>query len=148
MKYSINISRILLIGAGLIMALGSASSENRASLGPLETDEALLILCRAMVRHVPEEGVVYAPGRDVEGRAVAPAEVAPPAVAIPSRLAIPVTVDLARRLGLSVGEGVLDEALLGIISVTGGVATFNGQPLDPANREALGLVCDAVPAGD
>ncbi len=101
--------------------------------------------CARLVEHVPEAGVAHVPNVDVRGRPVAPADLpGSPQIWIPDSFSIPITVDLAERLGIPPG-GDADftaEAFIGQVDVApDGRAFFNGQPLQNEAARQLSLLC-------
>lgn len=95
--------------------------------------------CARAVQHIPEVSATYVPGVDAQGRAVAPADLAPPVQVLPERLWFVLSVDLARRLNLP--GGLKGDLPLGIISVEGGQVLFDGRPLAPGTDAALAAAC-------
>ena len=58
--------------------------------------------CSQLVTHVASSDVSYRPGVDVNGNAVAPADLnAQPQISVPDVISIPVTIDLATNLGIN-----------------------------------------------
>src|SRR5690606_18300591 len=54
--------------------------------------------CARLARHYPDPGVAYQPGRDVRGKAVAPADLAPNGgLILPDAVVIPIEVELFER---------------------------------------------------
>lgn len=100
--------------------------------------------CRAVVAHEPAPDVAFAPGVDVRGRPVAPADL-PGSVRIdlPDEIVIPIQVDLARRLGVPRTRYEAD-AYVGTVTVVDGRPYFDGQPLFDADRAALAAACRAA----
>lgn len=93
--------------------------------------------------------IAYRPGADVHGRPVAPADLGDGTqIVLPERFAIPITVDMAERLGiLPLGSVSLHSGEIAIGTVEGaadGRATFNGQPLQSAAATALAEACQRV----
>jgi hypothetical protein len=99
--------------------------------------------CARAVAHVPDADVAYRPGVDVQGRAVAPADLGPPQLEAPPSVSFMISVDLARRFGLPQGPagGLAAELPLGIITVEGNRVLFNGQPLNREDTAALQAAC-------
>lgn len=73
----------------------------------------------------------YQPGVDVNGRPVVPADGgAATAIGAPGSVRIPVTVDLAQRLGIPVPGGVALDAPVGVANISGnGAVSFNGHDI-------------------
>lgn len=82
----------------------------------------------------------YQPGVDVNGNAVAPADL-PSAAATPSVDNFPIEIDqrLANRFHLP--PGASSKAILGYVTVRGNQAYFNGQPLNADQISALAEAC-------
>ncbi len=76
-------------------------------------------MCRILERHVPRDDVTYQGGVDVNGRAVAPADLGgAQGFQFPDTIKIPLSVDLAQEFGLA---GFGNDALvapLGLLEVT------------------------------
>jgi hypothetical protein len=85
----------------------------------------------------------YQPGVDVNGNAVAPADL-PSASSTPSVDNFPIEIDqrLARRFNLPPGGDA--KAILGYVTVRGNQAYFNGQPLNTDQTAALAEACRAT----
>lgn len=132
----------LMIGAGLLVLCGAAQAQQ----GRQTVDPAL---CRALTRHQPAPDVAYKPGVDVKGRAVAPADLPGSAGSSLSteRFEIPLTLDLARRLGVKIPTAGLPTAGLpgnmeiGRMTLDGGRLLLNGQPLGGASEAELVALC-------
>ncbi|WP_109120624.1 hypothetical protein [Azospirillum sp. TSO22-1] len=107
-------------------------------------------ICRLLPQYVPSAEVAYTPGIDVHGRPVAPADVRGSAgVRIADRLDIPLTLGLARRLGLAVppsAKALGTQAEVGRLSLFGDVLLFNGQPLGEFSQSELIALCRSPPA--
>ncbi|WP_431858828.1 hypothetical protein [Azospirillum sp.] len=104
-------------------------------------------ICRTLPRHVPSADVEYKPGVDVRGNRVAPADLPGSAGAAPmDRFEIPVTLEVARRLGFATpGAGALPRtAEVGRLSIQGNRLFFNGQPLNAASEAELVALCRTV----
>ena len=104
--------------------------------------------CSALVAHVPAPGVEYAPGVDVRGRPVAPADLGGrPEMKFPDTIEIPVYLD-----GLPANSNLwkLDDAKVGTVAirVEDGRAWFNGQPLTSEEHHAMARACQKLgPSG-
>ena len=98
----------------------------------------------AQVRSLPPvAGAAYVPGVDVDGKAVAPADL--PSEAPPVTVEnIPIEIDrnLQRRFAIPAGARLFTQkAQIGTVTLRDGVAYFNGQPLVPAEQAALQAGC-------
>ncbi len=104
--------------------------------------------CSRLVAHVPAPGVEYAPGVDVRGRPVAPADLGGrPEIKFPDTIEIPVYLD-----GLPANSNLwkLDDAKVGTVAirVEDGRAWFNGQPLTSEEHHAMARACQKLgPSG-
>ncbi|HWE76868.1 MAG TPA: hypothetical protein VG328_27130 [Stellaceae bacterium] len=87
-------------------------------------------------------GADYQPGVDVNGNAVAPADL-PSSNANPSVDNFPIEINqrLAHRFNLPLGGNA--KAVLGYVTVRNNQAYFNGQPLDADQTAALAEACAA-----
>ena len=85
----------------------------------------------------------YQPGVDVNGNAVAPADL-PSAPSTPMVDNFPIEIDqqLANRFRLPPGAST--KAVLGYVTVRGNQAYFNGQPLNADQTSALAEACRAA----
>lgn len=100
--------------------------------------------CARLVTHVAAADVNYRPGVDVNGNAVAPADLnAQPRIAVPEVISIPVTIDLATDLGID--TPFLARPTVGEVRITrDGRVSFNGQPIGDAAQHALAKRCQQV----
>lgn len=99
-------------------------------------------VCAALTAHVPDPGVAYKPGLDARGRAVAPADL--PGFGGPAfdEVALQLTVDLRKRLGIKLDETLFPGGVeLGYVTVRGGRAYYNGTPLAAGSEAALASLC-------
>ncbi len=104
--------------------------------------------CARLVEHVPDADATYRPGVDVRGRPVTPADLpGAPQIQVPESFSIPITVDLASRLGIPAGGDAefTAEAMIGQVDVTAdGRAFFNGQPLQDEEARQLSILCQRI----
>jgi hypothetical protein len=99
-------------------------------------------VCAALAEHVAEPGVAYKEGVDAGGRAVAPADLAAIRGPMFDEVAIQLSVDLKRRLGIKLDETIFPQgADLGYVTVREGKAYFNGAPLAVGSDAALASLC-------
>lgn len=102
--------------------------------------------CSRLVTHVAAADVNYRPGVDVNGNAVAPADLNPqPQIAVPEVISIPVTIDLATDLGID--TPFLARPSVGEVQVTrDGRVSFNGQPIGDSAQHELARRCQQIGA--
>ncbi len=127
----------LMVVASLLALCGAAQAQQ----GRTTVDPAL---CRALTRHQPAPDVAYKPGVDVKGRAVVPADLPGSAGSSLSteRFEIPLTLDLARRLGVKAPTaGLPGNMEIGRMTLDGGRLLLNGQPLGGASEAELVALC-------
>lgn len=100
--------------------------------------------CDRLVTHVASSDVAYTPGVDVNGGAVAPADLnAQPQINVPDVVSIPVTIDLAASLGIP--TPFLARPTVGEVQITrDGRVTFNGQPITSEAGHELAKRCQVV----
>ncbi|MDR3449385.1 MAG: hypothetical protein P4M15_06510, partial [Alphaproteobacteria bacterium] len=105
-------------------------------------------LCQALVRHTPDADVAYQPGVDVEGHAVAPADLpGQPQMKLPAKITILLTINLAKAINLDTSTypynqlGAGTEANIGTLTVEGDKVSFNGQPLTDRQQDNLAVLC-------
>jgi len=125
--------------------LGILFSVNACAAEPKKIDAAL---CRQVTKHTPSADVAYQPGVDVNGNAVAPADLAGmPQIQMPTKSEIPITVNLAKVLNLNTNQypnnvqGAGTESWIGTFTVDGDKTYFNGQPLTDAQQDNLAVLC-------
>ncbi len=101
--------------------------------------------CAEVVAHVPDAGVAYTPGVDVNGNAVAPADLPNSASPIATdNFPIFLTLDLKKRFQVPDGARLFRlQAVAGLIAVQGNQVFFNGQPIAPAEASLLAAACRA-----
>lgn len=116
-------------------------------LAPLHTALAQSVVtineadCTRLVAHSASPDVTYTPGVDVNGQAVAPADLNGSAnIQVPDVIAIPVTIDLATSLGIQ--TNFLARPTVGEVQVDrDGRVTFNGQPVTSDAEHELARQC-------
>ena len=101
--------------------------------------------CSQLVQHVASSGTDYRPGVDVNGNAVAPADLdGPQQIPAPEVISFPLTLDLADRLGIQPVDAVdvLARPVIGIVAITSdGRVSFNGEPLTSDDQFELAQLC-------
>ena len=108
--------------------------------------------CEGLAPYEPAPDVAYQPGVDVEGSAVAPADLpgADPLIGPEHEYKIPLEVPLEEATDTSSGSGV--EAVagssiqVGELTVVGDNVTFNGRPLDDPDAHAVAEACARRPS--
>jgi len=101
--------------------------------------------CAALQRYVPAPDVDYKPGVDVDGNAVAPADLGGgvPPIEMPSEIVISITALLQSKFGIPADpNSYKPEAYIGTVTVKpDGRAYFNGQPLQDDAAFELAQLC-------
>jgi hypothetical protein len=100
--------------------------------------------CTSLTTHVPDSDVAYKPGVDVNGNSVAPADVGGGLrIETPTEFEIPITLDLQKKLNIPADENLFqtDHFRAGTVTVKGGRAYFNGQPLQDEEAARLSELC-------
>lgn len=126
----------------LILSIGATAAAAHDEVEVTASD------CARLIQHQPDPGVAFVPNVDLRGRPVAPADLpGSPQIQVPESFNIPITVDLAERLGIPPG-GDADfsaEAHIGHVDVEpGGRAFFNGQPLQDEAARQLSILCQRL----
>ncbi len=106
--------------------------------------------CAVPKQKQADVGAEYVPGVDVNGVQVVPADVngAAPSAVIPSPMVVPVTVDLAERIGIS-AEGVEMRGNVGFLEIyPDGSVFYNGQDLTQKINDSCGKRDILPPAPD
>jgi hypothetical protein len=127
--------RKVILSAAMLMSWSTMATSQTLSI--TGTD------CTRLISHTAEADVAYKPGVDVQGRAVAPADLNPaPAIRVPDSIVFDVAADL-RRFGIPNSSPLFQPHLgLGAIRVErDGRAFFNGQPLESPEIAALRELC-------
>ncbi len=104
--------------------------------------------CSQLARHVASSDATYQPGVDVNDNAVAPADLnGAGQIPAPEAISIPLTLDLASRLGIPPGGNAdyLARPVIGDVVVTNdGRVTFNGTPLTSDAQHELAQKCQQI----
>ena len=104
--------------------------------------------CARLARHYPDPGVAYQPGRDVRGKAVAPADLdGGGGLILPDAVVIPIEVELFERYGIPANSANFKgDLFVGevVVDVASGRATFNGQPLQSDAEAELAARCQRI----
>ena len=120
---------------------GSAGAQDRPAMIVISPSD-----CASLTAHVPDESVAYAPGVDMRGRAVAPADLAgqepleidAAEVGIDPRIPLSEYYDAPGSLAPVVGDA---EVWLGWIAVREGVAYLGDRALGDPVQAALARAC-------
>ena len=106
--------------------------------------------CDRLVKHVPDADVAYAPGVDVYGREVVPADLdGGIELALPEEILIDIDVDLFERFGIPANGANFDaDAIIGTVVYRDDRFTFNGQPLQSEEEAALAERCQEIRRGE
>jgi len=97
-----------------------------------------------------DKGADYVPGVDVKGKAVVPADVGSSAASgIPEPLVVPVTIDIAQRVGIPT-QGANMDATLGFLEIfADGRVLYNGQDISgKVNAICTGNQPESAPSSD
>jgi hypothetical protein len=101
--------------------------------------------CEAIAHVNDAPGVAYTPGVDVDGNAIAPADLPGGNTALNRQLMsvpIKITVDLQKRFGIPANSKLFQgEAEIGYVTVQDGKAYLDGQPLNVAEQGLLATAC-------
>ncbi len=125
----------------LVLAAFPAAAAKEATL---ELDRAA---CARLVEHRPSADVAYQAGIDVNGRAVAPADLDGGfQLALPETIRIPIEIDLLERFGLPADPALYGaDAIIGEVTVApDGRTSFNGRPIQDEARAELAARCQTV----
>lgn len=132
--------RALLLAFALALAATPAAAGGYVTLS--END------CARLARHYPAGDVAYQPGRDVRGKAVAPADLDPGSgLILPDAVIIPIEVDLFERYGIPANSANFKgDVFIGevVVEVATGRALFNGQPLQGDAEAELAARCQSI----
>lgn len=98
--------------------------------------------CRRLVAHEPSADATYKPGVDVRGKPVAPADLGGGAqLNMNTDVSIPLTIDLAKRYGVTMPRGTEAKITPGTVTVRNGKAFFNGQPMTDYDQQVIADAC-------
>lgn len=134
-RLTVDMRSILKLAVFSVFAAQSIAAHAQTTVQITEAD------CSQLVTHVAAADVNYQPGVDVNGNAVAPADLnAQPQIRVPDVISIPVTIDLATNLGIN--TPFLARPTVGTVEVTSdGRVTFNGQPVGDQAQHELARRC-------
>ncbi len=107
--------------------------------GQSETLAVQTMLCQKLAQHTPSNDVNFQPGVDAQGNAVAPADLNATQPIVKHFIEVPLTIDLARRMNLSVA-GAEMRANIGVLRLgtQDGSVIFNGQDITQSAK----ILCD------
>jgi hypothetical protein len=133
------IARFLML-ASCILPLASGKAANI-----LITNNACL-----GVAATPAPDVAYKAGVDVNGNAVAPADLpgSAPAIRPPDTIKIPLQINLQNALHLNNSNLYSPDAVVGTIEYKDGQVTFNGQPVSEDAAAQIKAACQTVPKSE
>ena len=130
----------LLLGFVLALATTPAAAGGYVTLS--END------CARLARHNPAGDVAYQRGRDVRGKAVAPADLdSGSGLILPDTVVIPIELDLFERYGIPANSANFKgDVFIGevVVEVATGRALFNGQPLQGEAEAELAARCQRI----
>ena len=139
-------------GAMLIVSAAAAAASPPAAPPPggvsVSADGRVVVsskACAEVVAHVPDAGVAYRPGVDVNGNPVAPADLPDSASPIaPDNFPIFLTLDLKRKFRVPDTARLFKlQEVVGLIAVQGDQVFFNGQPIASGEASLLAAACRA-----
>ena len=117
---------------------------------PAWADDTLPPECRMLPEHKAQAGVAYQPGVDVNGKAVVPADINAAPIAVPEKIVMPLTIQMAQLLQNNNVQGLNLESTLGFIEIEqNGRVIYDGQDI----TSQVYVLCDkkhenASPATD
>lgn len=119
------------VAAALLVSASSLAFAKDPTDGQSENIAVQTMICKQLYVHTPSADTNYKPGVDVNGKAVAPADLPATtnfAAAPGDYIDVPLTVDLAKRLNQPLPEGVKMEGVVGNLRLyKDGRITNNGQ---------------------
>jgi hypothetical protein len=139
------IATLVLGGQGLVLSSSRVRAENTAIEETMQVAWIDPAVCRWLVEHRPDASVAYQPDVNVHGHPVVPVAVAGAfPMSLPSKIAIPVTMDMAPFLkGLSLG-GLEAKAMIGQVTMGEGGPRFNNQPLAGQSDALVRALCERL----
>lgn len=125
----------LALAAALLVSVSSMAFAKDPTDGNSENIAVQTMICKKLYVHTPSADTNYKPGVDVNGNAVAPADLPSTtnfAAAPGDYIEVPMTVDLAQRLNQPIPEGVKMEGIIGNLRLyKDGRINYNGQDVQP-----------------
>lgn len=104
--------------------------------------------CKRLVGHKARPDVAYRPGVDVRGRKVKPTDLAgAPPLKLPREMSFNIGIDLAEKYGIGAGGKFEGKGNVGKVTMRGGRAYFNGQPLGSSANADLVRRCNNLLGG-
>lgn len=138
---------VLLLGAGAVFAATPPAPPPPGGVSVSADGQAVVSskACAEVVAHVPDTGVAYTPGVDVNGNAVAPADLPGSGSPITAdNFPIFLTLDLKKKFKVPDSAKLFKpEAVIGLITIQGNQVFFNGQPIDSGEANLLAAACRA-----
>ena len=125
---------------GLVLACSLITPALAAERHAYSDDE-----CQRAVRIPGQPGAEYQPGVDVNGRAVAPADLQPSLKIEPPRvIEFPVTMDVAKRIGFDTRGALEANVTVANVRIEGNRVSINGQEINPNDSADLVAACRAA----
>lgn len=125
----------LALAAALLVSASSVAFAKDQTDGNSSNLAIQTMICQKLYVHTPSADTNYKPGVDVNGNAVAPADLPSMSSFAQSSadyIEVPLTVDLAQRMNQPVPEGVKMEGVIGNLRLyKDGRINYNGQDVQP-----------------
>lgn len=107
--------------------------------------------CNRLVQHRASADVAYKPGIDARGNPVTPADLPGQArITAPDEITINLTIDVLQQYGVPADSLLAPsgEASIGTVKydIASGRLTYNGEPLNDPEQDALAAACSGVTA--
>ena len=135
----------------MLLPLASVAQAKDPTDGKSEAIAVEKLICEQLYVHTPSEDVAYKPGVDVDGNAVAPADLPAQgaAMTVPDYIEVPLTVDMAQRLNQPVPEGVKMEGVIGNLRLyKDGRISYNGTDVLAHTSAMCGKDLKVEPAAE
>jgi len=102
-------------------------------------------ICKYLIAHEYNLGneAEYKAGVDVKGKPVIEADISPQVIKMPKEYSFPITINMAKYMGINIPAGLLAESKLGTIKINSksGEITFNGEAIEGNAEKALKELC-------
>lgn len=98
----------------------------------------------------PKQSADYVAGIDAKGKPVVEADLNPQPQMVPETVSFPILLDVAKYAGIGVPTGTELQSRIGTveINVKTGEITYNGEPLEGPQVQALKELCAATKPAD